>query len=112
MSGKPRRPGSRSRRKGVGGEREWVNFLRKHGLEASRCLGQARDGGADVEAGGFLWEVKRRKHGMPQYAWLEQAAHPGRTPALAMRSDGKGWLVCMRAEDFVELLVGHKAAGS
>ena len=62
----------------------------------------------------MLYEVKRRKGAIAGRAWLDQAAksvinYKGvavQFPAVAMREDGrKDWMVLMRAEDFLTLLL-------
>lgn len=113
---------SKSQRvKGATGERDWCEFLKSQGIDAKRLLGQARDGGGDVPAPPFLWEVKRRR-GMAFYKWLEQCEvalaadhrvhpesparrYPGcKVPAVAARADGKEWVVVLSARDFFTLL--------
>ena len=103
------------RTKGAGGEREWCALLARHGFASpgedrpKRLLGQARDGGGDVYAPPFLWEVKRR-HRIAVYDFLRQcqAACTERgdapIPAVALRADNQEWLVLMRAEDVLSLL--------
>jgi Holliday junction resolvase len=100
------------RTKGAAGEREWCEFLRKHGFKAQRLLGQARDGGGDVPCPPVLWEVKRRK-GIAVRVFLDQAvasvaSYKGDDcylPVVAMREDGRAdWMVMLRAEDFMQLI--------
>jgi len=93
------------RRKGAAGEREWCAELAKHGITAKRELGQARDSGGDVVVAPFLFEVKRHAR-FSIYEHMEQAiaAAPQygcRVPVVALRGDDKGWLVVLRAEDFL-----------
>jgi Holliday junction resolvase len=105
------------RTKGAAGEREWCEFLRKHGFKAQRLLGQARDGG-DVPCPPVLWEVKRRK-GIAVRIFLDQAVQSVLTyhsreecklPAVAMREDGRSdWMVLLRAEDFIQLIKDARA---
>jgi hypothetical protein len=99
------------RNKGAGGEREWCEVLKARGYrDAKRTLGQARDGGGDVPCPPVLFEVKRRA-GIAVRQFLDQAVsatsqYAGcRIPAVAMREDGRtGWMVLLRAEDFLDLL--------
>jgi len=97
------------RTKGAVGEREWCAKLNEFGFEAKRALGQARDGGGDVPCPPMLYEVKRHA-AFAVYKHLEQAIaampqYAGCTvPAVALRGDGKDWLVVLRAEDFLRLL--------
>ena len=98
------------RRKGANGENELARILSDHfGRVVKRTLGQARDGGHDIETPPFRWEVKRRKK-LAAYDFIEQAAQAcqdGATPVVAMRADGKGWLVLMRLEDALPLIRGE-----
>lgn len=101
--------GKSQRVKGATGEREWCRMLEIVGVEAQRALGQARDGGGDVPAAPYLWEVKRRAR-VSIYEHVDQAAaavpqYPGCTvPAVAIRGDNREWLVVMRAQDILPLL--------
>ena len=101
---------SRSQRnKGSQGEREWTKLLGAAGVSAKRALGQARDGGGDVPAAPFLWEVKRHAR-FAVYEHLDQATaaapqYDGCTiPAVALRGDNREWLVVMRAVDALPFL--------
>jgi len=98
------------RTKGAAGEREFCKLLASHGFpDPKRLLGQARDGGGDIPTPPLLWEVKRRK-GIAVYAFMEQAeaALAAREdcamPCVAMRGDGKDWLIVMRASDVLPML--------
>lgn len=103
------------RTKGASGEREWCALLARHGFTSpgedkpKRLLGQARDGGGDVCAPPFLWEVKRRQR-IAVYDFMRQCqvacAERGDAsiPAVALRADNQEWLVLMRAEDVLSLL--------
>jgi len=54
--------GRGKRRKGAVGERELAGILSEQlGFEVKRKLGQARDGGYDIEIGRFCIEVKRQE---------------------------------------------------
>lgn len=98
------------RNKGAGGERELAAILSDHlGLIVKRTLGQARDGGHDIQTGRFKWEVKRRAK-IAVYDFMEQvekACDERETPIVAMRADGKKWMVMMRLEDFLPMLSGE-----
>lgn len=100
---------SRSQRvKGATGERELCALLAEHfGFVVKRTLGQARDGGHDIETGKFRWEVKRRAK-LAVYEFMDQIKtacdETGSTPVVAMRADGKGWLVMLRLEDALPLI--------
>lgn len=102
--------GRNNKRRGAGGERELSAILSDAlGWVVKRTLGQARDGGHDIQTGRFKWEVKRRK-AIAVYdfmAQVEKACDERETPVVAMRADGKGWLVMMKLEDFLPLLRGE-----
>ena len=104
--------GKSQRNKGAQGERDWCEMLRAVGLEAKRALGQARDGGGDVPCPPILWEVKRYAE-FAVYKHIEQAIvsapqYPGcGIPAVALRGDGKEWLVVLRASDFLPILAAN-----
>ena len=73
--------GRMSRNKGAAGERELAKILADElGIEVQRKLGQARDGGDDIQVGKYRLEVKRRE-ALRLDDWCEQiqaAAAPGR----------------------------------
>lgn len=100
------------RRKGANGENELAHILSDHlGMVVKRTLGQARDGGHDIQTGRFKWEVKRRAK-IAVYDFMEQVEEAcqeaqNETPIVAMRADGKRWLVMMRLEDFLPMLSGE-----
>jgi Holliday junction resolvase len=100
---------SRSQRvKGAAGERELAGILTDAlGFVVKRTLGQARDGGHDIETGRFKWEVKRRKK-LAVYEFMDQinvaCENTQSTPVVAMRADGKEWLVMMKLEDALMLI--------
>jgi len=107
-----------SRTKGAGGERELCALLSDaFGQVVKRKLGQARDSGHDIDLPPFRIEVKRRKRIANLYEWMGQASntfcfvlHPdgtktdlSDTPVVALRADGKDWLVVMRLDDWIKL---------
>ncbi len=98
------------RRKGAAGERELAQLLSEQlGWVVTRKLGQARDGGDDIQTGKFRWECKRRKS-IAVYEFMDQitaACGPGDVPVVAMRADGKGWLVMLKLEDALPLIRGE-----
>jgi Holliday junction resolvase len=98
------------RQKGAAGERELAGILTEQlGWVVSRKLGQARDGGDDIQTGKFRWECKRRAK-LSVYEFMDQitaACGPGDVPVVAMRGDGKGWLVMMKLEDAMPLIRGE-----
>lgn len=98
------------RRKGAQGERELADFLSSVlGRAVKRKLGQARDGGDDIQIEKFRIEVKRRR-GIACEEWLEQAENsckPGDLPIVMMRADGGEWMALMRLSDFLPMLSGE-----
>lgn len=116
--------GKSQRNKGAGGEREWCAKLATRGINVSRQLGQARDGGGDVIAEPYLFEVKRRK-GIAVRKFLDQAAaatrmmavldnhqKPTLRPVVAMREDGNTeWMVLMSADTFLDLVAATRMPG-
>lgn len=99
------------RTKGAQFERETAATLSAElGTVVKRKLGQARDGGDDMEAGPFRIECKRRA-GIAVYEWLEQcaaAAQPGQVPIVIARADRKAdSIVILRLTDFIPLMRGE-----
>ena len=91
-----------SRRKGTAGELEVAGLIRQHLGETRRNLDQARDGGADLEFEGYLFEVKRKETLMLNPWWdklLKTAAKKGKKPILAYRTNRKPWVFRMRLAD-------------
>lgn len=88
--------GRRSRNKGATGERELAALLTDAlGFVVQRKLGQARDGGDDIQVGQYRIEVKRRE-ALRLDDWcqqVEQAAQPGDVPVVAYRRNGQPWRV-------------------
>jgi hypothetical protein len=91
--------GKNNRRRGQSGERELVQLCRDDlGIDhEGRRLGQERDGGHDVDIGPLRAQVKRRKRVAGLYEFLEGA------DVLAIRADGKKWLMVMDWQMFVRL---------
>jgi hypothetical protein len=98
------------RRKGIHGENEYAGLLAEAlGQPIRRKLGQARDGGDDIEVGPFRIEVKRRE-ALRIDAWCEQVeacAGPGQIPVVAYRRNGQPWRVVLRNDDFLRLMRGE-----
>lgn len=96
--------GRMSRNKGAAGERELAKILADElGIEVQRKLGQARDGGDDIQVGKYRLEVKRRE-ALRMDDWCEQieaAAGPGEWPVVVYRRNGQPW----RAVVPLELLI-------
>ena len=97
-----------SRDKGKRGEREVAEFLRSHGIAARR--GVQYQGGPDSpdvahDIDGLHFEVKRTEK-FRLYDALEQAIgerKDGDIPVVWHRSNGRPWVVVLRAEDFLAL---------
>lgn len=96
--------GRRSRNKGAAAERELATMLSDElGFVVKRKLGQARDGGDDIQVGKFRLEVKRRE-ALRLDDWckqIESAAQPGEWPVVVYRRNGQPW----RAVVPIELLI-------
>jgi hypothetical protein len=102
---------SKSQRdKGAAAEREVCAILAESlGAPIKRKLGQARDGGDDIEIGKFRIEVKRRET-VAIDAWCEQVeacTEIGQVPVVVYRRNGKPWRVVLRLEDFIPLMRGE-----
>jgi Holliday junction resolvase len=107
-----RRIGKLAKRKGGEREREWVLFLKEHGILSARRTSQfnGKEGLADVIAPGDMDLFHQEVKGCEQLnLWkaLEQAnrdsrKEKGATPIVAHRKNGSGWIVSMLAEDWVE----------
>jgi len=97
--------GRMARNKGAAGERELAGILTdKLGFVVKRKLGQARDGGDDIQVGRYRIEVKRRER-IQIDQWSEQvemAAQPGEIPVVVYRRNGQPWRVVVPLEWFIE----------
>ena len=94
--------------RGASYEREVCKTLSERlGTKVSRVLGQARDGGSDIDLGPFMIECKRRRK-IGVYEWMEQAktsaAATGQTPIVVCRADGEESLCIIRLDDAIKLL--------
>jgi len=97
-----------SKAKGARGERDWRDFLRKHGHEARR--GQQYAGGnGDPDVVTDMRDVHHEVkfvQALNIYKAMEQSAgdaREGEFPIVAHKKNGKEWLVTMRAEDWIAL---------
>lgn len=104
-----------SKRKGKTGELEAAALLREHGFEARR--GQQYSGGTDspdvvCSIPGIHIEVKRTER-TDIYSWMEQATQDGKEkiPVVLHRKSREGWVVILRAEDFLTYFIGGRASG-
>lgn len=99
--------GRYAKQKGERGEREVCALITKvTGEPSKRKLGQAREGGGDVDWGPFLLEVKARQTvAMP--AWQEQvrAAVEGtdQVPAVVWRRKGEEFWIAVPFEQFLTI---------
>lgn len=92
--------GLKSRRKGQSAEREFAKLIGGHRVPLSGAQEGYRN---DVIGMGLEWEVKRRKSGFKQlYEWIEDERE--QPDAVALRTDGKQWIVCMTLDKFKELM--------
>ena len=99
--------GRYAKQKGERGEREVCGIItRITGEPSKRKLGQAREGGGDVDWGPFLLEVKARQTvAMP--AWQEQvriaAKDTGQVPAVVWRRKGEEFWIAVPFEEFLSI---------
>ena len=101
--------GRMSRQKGQRGEREFAKILEGHGISAHR--GRQYSGHPDAPDvkheydGSIHFEVKRTERLCP-WPFMRQAEEDAgdRMPVVAWRKNGEGWLVFMRAEDYIPLM--------
>ena len=99
--------GRGARNKGAAGERELAALLSEHlGFVVKRNLGQARDGGDDIQVGKYRIEVKRRE-ALRMDEWcqqIEQACEAGETPVVVYRRNGQPWRAVVPLETLIRLL--------
>jgi Holliday junction resolvase len=97
--------GKMARNKGAAGERELAAILTDRlGFVVQRKLGQARDGGDDIQIGKYRIEVKRRERvQIDQWSeQVEQAAQAADVPVVIYRRNGQPWRVVVPLEWFIE----------
>ena len=103
-----------SKRKGSAGERELLEILRRHGIEAARN-DQMYVGGAglpDILAtiSGREWHIEaKRCESLRLNEWLEQAYHdaaktPQRIPVVIFRRSRQKWHVAISLDNLFSLL--------
>jgi hypothetical protein len=89
--------GAKSRRKGQAAELQFCALATEAlGVKFQRKLGQARDGGGDIDIGPFLVEVKNHARINERDWWRQACASAktaGKTPALAYKLARQGWRV-------------------
>jgi Holliday junction resolvase len=97
--------GRASRNKGAAAERELATMLSDElGFAVKRKLGQARDGGDDIQIGKYRIEVKRRE-ALRLDEWCKQveaASGPEDVPVVAYRRNGQPWRVVVPIDWFIE----------
>ena len=97
--------GKTSRNKGAAAERELATMLSDElGFAVKRKLGQARDGGDDIQIGKYRIEVKRRE-ALRLDEWckqVESASGTGDVPVVAYRRNGQPWRVVVPIDWFIE----------
>lgn len=123
--------GKSQRTKGAVFEREIAHWFGAFfGKEFKRNIGQARDGGNDIDVGPLVVEAKRRASLKVLRSWFEQAVvaadrrqqhardtnRPGENmdhiPIVVMREDGGTMpLVLMGGDDFLALVDAAKLRG-
>jgi Holliday junction resolvase len=103
-----------SRNKGAAAERELAEILSNElGIVVKRKLGQARDGGDDIQIQKFRIEAKRCQT-LALSAWtrqIEAACQPGEVPVVAYRQNGQPWRVVLTLQDFLPLMRGELTRG-
>jgi hypothetical protein len=98
-----------SRQKGIRGELELRDFLRRFNIQARR--GQQYAGGGDspdvvTDLADLHFECKRVER-TSIYEWMEQAKTDcklGSIPVVAHRQNDKEWLAVLRLEDFIKII--------
>ena len=99
--------GRMARNKGAAGERELSKILTDElGFEVKRKLGQARDGGDDIQVGKYRIEVKRRE-ALRLDDWCQQieaCCDPREVPVVAYRRNGQPWRVVLPLNWFVKAM--------
>lgn len=105
-----------AKRKGERAEREVCAIITQlTGEPSKRKLGQAREGGGDVDWGPFLLEVKARQTvSMP--AWQDQvriaARESGQVPAVVWRRRGEEFWIALPFEEFISIFNALRLAAT
>jgi hypothetical protein len=99
--------GRHSRNKGAGAERELATLLTEAlGVEIKRKLGQAREGGDDMQVGKFRIEAKRHEN-LAVMQWVRQieaccAEH--HVPLVVFRQSNQEWRCVIRLKDLMPMM--------
>jgi hypothetical protein len=98
--------GSKSKRKGSAGEREFADLIGGRRVPLSGALGGEYSNDV-IAPNGWGIEIKRRATGFTTlYAWLlDEREKPD---ALAFRADRQPWVVAMTIDKFIEMLEAAK----
>lgn len=102
--------GNAERHKGIRGELEVCELLRKHGwpLAQRSSDGRSQGGRGDFENGpsGYLLDSKRQERlNIPQaFRRLQSDAGSGLVPLLVHRASRQPWLATMELEDVLPLI--------
>lgn len=109
--------GKKAKSKGGRREREWVNFLKEHGILSARRTAQfnGKAGLSDVvtpkELPSFHHEVKGGQQ-LNIHEALTQAASDaekeGLSPIVAHRKNNTDWVVSMKATDWMHLALAYE----
>ena len=101
--------GRMSRNKGAGAEREFAALVSAAlGVEVKRKLGQAREGGNDLQLGKFRFEIKRHEN-LAIMAWVRQieaCVEKWEVPVVAFRQSQQEWRCVIKLKDLLDLLKG------
>ena len=99
--------GKMSRNKGAAAERELAALLTEElGYVVKRKLGQAREGGDDIQVGHFKFEAKRHEN-LSVMQWVRQieaCTERHEVPVVAFRQSQQEWRVVLRLRDFIPLM--------
>lgn len=102
------------RTKGAVYEREIAKALsHAFGREFKRNIGQARDGGCDIDVGPLVCELKRRKSLKTIEGWMAQAQAAANRrglcdddthmPTVICRADGGEDMIILKVSDFLTI---------
>ena len=98
-----------NRQKGIRGELELRDFLRRFNIQARR--GQQYAGGGNspdviTDLADIHFECKRMERSQP-YEWMAQAMGDcplGSIPVVAHRQNDREWIAILRLEDFIKIV--------
>ena len=101
--------GRMSRNKGARGENELAALLTDElGTVVKRKLGQAREGGDDLQLGKYRFEIKRRET-LAIMSWVRQieaCVEDWEVPVVAFRQSQQEWRCVIKLTDLLALLKG------